>query len=126
MPRRRKSGTGKRDSKDSELEEAVKAILRDIAGAPEEPESEPESQKQPIVQIIIYESSVWRSLGAIARDDCCYVIIVRILFYIYAGRAAMFTVILLHNTKNIRCITILIYIYLVYTALVIETFSNQF
>ncbi|XP_011500812.1 PREDICTED: potassium channel subfamily K member 18 isoform X2 [Ceratosolen solmsi marchali] len=61
MPRRRKSDMGNRDLKDTEWEEAVEAILRDIAGSHNQQDSHPESGLKPrksIVQIIIYESSV--------------------------------------------------------------------
>ncbi|XP_014207585.1 TWiK family of potassium channels protein 7-like [Copidosoma floridanum] len=58
MPRRRKSGAESHDMKDSEWEEAVEQILRDIA-ASSQPEPElPQQPRKSVVQIIIYESSV--------------------------------------------------------------------
>ena len=54
MPRLKRSSSG-RDSrvKDNEWEDAVEAVLRDIAAT-----SQPPPPKKPIMQIIIYESSV--------------------------------------------------------------------
>lgn len=53
MPRL-KWASGRRESKDKEWEEAVEAVLRDIAAATVK--STP--PKKPIVQIVVYESSV--------------------------------------------------------------------
>ncbi|XP_066581958.1 TWiK family of potassium channels protein 7-like [Prorops nasuta] len=53
MPRLKWSGSGHGDSKDEEWEEAVEAVLRDIANSATAP-----PPKKPIVQIVVYESSV--------------------------------------------------------------------
>jgi hypothetical protein len=61
MPRRRKSDLENHDLKDTEWEEAVEAILRDITGSQNPQDSHPESgakSRKSIVQIIFYESSV--------------------------------------------------------------------
>lgn len=55
MPRLKWSASfGRGDSKDQEWEEAVEAVLRDIAATA----SNAQPEKKPIVQIVIYESSV--------------------------------------------------------------------
>lgn len=52
MPRLKRSGTDVENSKEQEWEKAVEDILWDIANA------SPSSQNNPIMQIVIYESSV--------------------------------------------------------------------
>ncbi|KAJ8675935.1 hypothetical protein QAD02_011721 [Eretmocerus hayati] len=58
MPRRRKSGVENNDMKDQEWEQAVEAILRDIAGAKNQQESDSKPERKKSLQIIFYESSV--------------------------------------------------------------------
>lgn len=53
MPRLKRSASIDRGSKDQDWEEAVEAVLRDIAASATVP-----SPKKPIVQIVVYESSV--------------------------------------------------------------------
>ena len=52
MPRLKRGGTGSQSSKDQEWEKAVEAVLRDITA------SAPPPPSKPIMQIVIYESSV--------------------------------------------------------------------
>ncbi|XP_043490077.1 TWiK family of potassium channels protein 7-like [Polistes fuscatus] len=53
MPKLKRSQSGRPDSKEQEWEEAVEAVLRDIAASATTP-----PPKKPIVQIVVYESSV--------------------------------------------------------------------
>lgn len=53
MPRLRWSAIDRNVTKDQDWEEAVKAVLRDIAASATTP-----PPKRPIVQIVVYESSV--------------------------------------------------------------------